>query len=62
MAIEPQHEVRERLNHVLLALQILARRSIPWERRQRIAQLGLSSARRLAELVLNRPERREDTT
>ena len=53
MATEPQHHVREQLNHVLLALQILARRQRPWQQQQRIAQIGLASARRLAASILN---------
>jgi len=53
MASDPQHQVRERLNLVLLALQILARQSRPQAQQQRIAQIGLASARRLTALVLN---------
>jgi hypothetical protein len=53
MASEPRHEVRERLHHLLMALQLLGRRDRAWPQQQRIAQIGQAAARRLAVLVLN---------
>jgi len=53
MSGEPRDSLRERLNHVLLALQILARREHPRSQQRRIAQIGLASARTLAALMLH---------
>lgn len=51
MATDLSHQIREKLADVLLALQMLARPSGIRERHRRIAELGLLSARKLAQLL-----------
>jgi hypothetical protein len=53
MTGDADYQLRNRLTQVLLALQMLARRPRPWSRQQRIAAIGLRSARDLVDIVLN---------
>lgn len=62
MRSDPEVEARTHLTAVRLALELLYRRRRPWEQQRRIAQLGLMSARRLAEVLLRRRQRRSPGT
>jgi hypothetical protein len=59
VASDAPREVRERFEHVLLALEMLTQRARPWEQQRRIAEIGLASARWLAEALLPSAETRE---
>ena len=52
MASDAPQEVRDRFEHVLLALEMLTRRPRRWEQQRRIAEIGLASARWLAGALL----------
>lgn len=48
----PSEQIRSKLASVLLALEIMGRRNRPWEQQRRIAALGFTSARTLADMLL----------
>jgi hypothetical protein len=54
MAVDREHRIRENVANVLLALQMLCRARGMRQQHQRVAQLGLTSARNLVQLLFNR--------
>jgi hypothetical protein len=55
---DTEAEARTHVTAVRLALELLYRRRRPWDQQRRIAQLGIMSARRLADVLLTRRGRR----
>jgi len=67
MGMDRQYHMRQHMANVLLAFQALSRRQLPWQQQRRIAMIGLSSARKLAGVLLigrppSSPSMREGTT